>query len=117
MAFKVNDKKLRKVNKKIIRFINGRLPKLVLKEFKKNTPIDKGNARSNTKLKQGSGQFTVTGDYDYSGVIDKGKYPNPPNEGTGKTAGGYSTQAKKGIIKPTVDYTEKTVRKYIKRNS
>lgn len=116
MAFKVNDRKIRKVNKKILRWVNGRLPKLVEKEFKKNTPVDTGNARRNTNLKDTPSGFKVTGDYPYSGVIDRGEYPSPPKEGTGKTRGGYSTQAPKGIIDPTIKFTEKTVRRFLKRN-
>ena len=117
MAFKINDKKFRKVNKKIFNFVNNRLPKMVLKEFKDNTPRDKGNAKRNTKLKNTFKGFEVVGDYEYSGVLDRGEFPNPPKEGTGKTRGGYSTQAPKGMSDPTIDYTEKTVTKYIKRNS
>ncbi len=117
MGFKVNEKKFRKVNKKILSFVNNRLPKMVLKEFKDNTPRDKGNARSNTKLKKTMKGFDVIGDYNYSGVLDNGEYPNPPKAGTGKTRNGYSTQAPKGMSEPTIDYTEKTVTRYIKRNS
>jgi len=112
---KINDKKFRKVNKKILNFLNRRLPNLVLEEFKSNTPKDSGNARRKTKMNKTPKGFKVTGNYPYSGVIDKGEYPDPPKAGTGKTSGGYSKQAPKGIVDPTIDFTEDTVKKYIKR--
>tara|TARA_R110000796_G_scaffold61859_4_gene142975 strand:- start:64 stop:417 length:354 start_codon:yes stop_codon:yes gene_type:complete len=115
MAFSIDDRKLKKANKKLLKFLNRRLPKMVLKEFKNNTPKDGGNARRKTKLNKTVSGFKVTGNYPYSDVIDKGKYPNPPKAGTGKTSSGYSTQAPKGIIDPTIDYTEKTVNKHIRR--
>ena len=61
------------------------------------------------------------GDYDYSGVIDEGLYPNPPSAGTGKTTGGYSiknlrkARPKKGLLDPTVAFIEKTIKKVIRR--
>ena len=94
MGLKVNDKIYKRKIKKLQRYVANRLPKETLKEFKENTPRDKGNARRNTKLiKRTTRGFTIKGDYPYSGVIDRGEYPNPPKQGTGKTRGGYSTQA------------------------
>lgn len=117
MGFRVNETKFRKVNKKVLRFVNNRLPKLVLDEFKDNTPVDSGNGRRNTKLKNTRKGFDVVGDYKYSGVLDNGEFPNPPKQGTGKTRGGYSTQAPKGITEPTIKYTEKTVTNFLRRNT
>lgn len=111
----INDKLYRKRVKQLERFAKGRLPRMALNEFKDNTPRDKGNARRNTKLKKGIGEFTITGDYDYSGVLDKGLFPDPPQAGTGKTRGGYSTQAPKGMIEPTTDFIDKEVKKFIRR--
>lgn len=116
MGLKVNDRIYKKRIRKLKRYIRNKLPKESLKEFKENTPRDKGNARSKTKLKRVSSRgFTIQGDYEYSGVLDRGLFPNPPKEGTGKTKGGYSTQAPKGMVDPTTDFIEKEIRDFIRR--
>ena len=116
MALKVNDKIYRRKIKKLERYIANRLPEDALLEFKNNTPVGRGNARRKTKIKGKSKRgFTIIGDYEYSGVIDKGKYPNPPAEGTGKTKGGYSTQSPKGMTEPTMDSIRKKIKKFIGR--
>jgi hypothetical protein len=112
---KINDKIYRRKMKKLQRFVKTRLPQETLKEFKRLTPIDKGNARRSTKLKKRDRGFEVIGDYDYSGVIDRGEYPRNPVKRTGKTANGYSTQALKGMTEPTSDFVDKEVRDFIKR--
>lgn len=38
----------------------------------------------------------------YASVIEYGLYPNPPTHPTGKTVGGYSTQAPAGMVRITV---------------
>lgn len=111
----INDKIYKKRVKKLEQFAKNRLPRMALNEFKDNTPRDKGNARRNTKLRKGIKKFTITGNYDYSGVLDRGLYPDPPQAGTGKTRGGYSTQAPKGMIDPTADFVNKEVKKFIRR--
>jgi len=116
MAIKVNDRIYKRKIKKLKRYIATRLPKETLKEFKDNTPVDRGNARRKTKIKNKSKRgFTIIGDYDYSGVIDQGKYPNPPKQRTGKTRGGYSTQSPKGMTEPTLDMIREKIRKFIGR--
>ena len=115
MGMKVNDRLFRKKIKKLQRFIKNKLPTLALAEFKKNTPIDKGNARRKTKLTKKINGFKITGDYPYSGVIDRGEYPNPPKAGTGKTRGGYSTQAPKGIVDPTLDYIKDQMKRVTRK--
>lgn len=117
MGMKINDKIYRKKVKKLEKYVARRLPDASLKEFKANTPIDKGNARRNTTLRKRPNQFIIKGDYDYSGVLDRGLFPDPPSAGTGKTRGGYSTQAPKGMIEPTLKFIEDAVRKFIKRNT
>jgi hypothetical protein len=115
MALRINDKVYKKKIKKLEKFVANRLPKLTLDEYKQNTPIDGGNARRNTKItKKRRTGFTILANYAYSGVIDQGKYPNPPKAGTGKTKGGYSTQALKGMGDPTLKFIERTVKKYIR---
>lgn len=113
MAYKVNDKIYRKKVKRLERFAKTRLPRMALQEFKKNTPVDNGNARRNTQLSKRSKGFTISGDYEYSGVLDRGLFPRNPKQGTGKTRGGYSTQAPEGMIEPTVKYIEDVVRNFI----
>lgn len=115
MAYKVNDKIFKKRIKKLERFATRQLPNKTLDKFKKSTPIDKGNARRNTKLKRKAKGFNVIGDYNYSGVLDQGLYPLNPEQGTGKTSKGYSTQAPEGMVKPTLKFVNETVRDFVKR--
>lgn len=115
MTYKVNDRRIRRVTKSLKSYVQRGLPKDALKEMKKLTPIQSGNARRKTVLSTDKNGFKLTGNYPYSGVIDKGGYPNPPKEGTGKTRNGYSTQAPDGVTEPTVDFIEKTMRTKIKR--
>ena len=113
---KINDKIYKKRIRKLEKYVATRLPKETLNEFVQNTPIDTGNARRNTDLKRrGKRGFTIVGDYAYSGVLDKGKYPNPPKQGTGKTTDGYSNQAPTGMIQPTIKWLELTIKKFIRR--
>lgn len=113
----INSRKFRRNVKKAERFFNNTLPRKALKEFRKLTPRDRGNARRNTIMKKTPQGFEITGNYDYSGVIDRGLYPNPPKGGKGKTRGGYSKQAPKGMTKPTIKYLTREVRKFIRRLS
>tara|TARA_R100001086_G_scaffold96385_2_gene47929 strand:+ start:1938 stop:2288 length:351 start_codon:yes stop_codon:yes gene_type:complete len=115
MSAKINDKIYKRKIKKLLKFVKKRLPKKALQEFKANTPKESGFARRNTKLKESRRKFTITGDYDYSGVLDRGLYPNPPKAGTGKTSGGYSKKAPDGMVKPTSDFVDKEIKKYIRR--
>ena len=115
MGLKVNDKVYRRRIKKLQRYVNNRLPKEALAEFKDNTPIDGGNARRRTKItKRRKDGFTIKGDYAYSGVIDRGEYPKNPLRGTGKTRNGYSTQAPKGIVEPTIKWLTAKMKKIIR---
>ena len=113
--FRVSSKAFKKDIKKVKSYLRGRFPKEVLSDFKANTPIDKGNARKNTKLKRSMKGSEIVADYPYSGVIDKGLYPNPPMKGTGKTIGGYSTQARNGLVKPTLKEAEDRFDKFLRR--
>lgn len=115
MAYKVNDKIFKKRIKKLERFATRELPRKTLNEFKANTPIDRGNARRKTILKRKNKGFNVVGDYDYSGVLDQGLYPRNPENGTGKTIQGYSTQATQGMVKPTLKFVNQAVRDFVKR--
>ena len=120
----LDTKKFIKLNNKVLRFLKNTLPDKMLTEFKKNTPKGSvlqskapGNAKRNTKLKKYRNKFTITGDYPYSGVIDRGEYPNPPKKGTGRTRGGYSTQSPDGMIEPTLEYGNKIFANFIRRHN
>lgn len=115
MAMQVNDKIYRKKVKKLEKFVKRRLGRLALDEFKNNTPKDKGYAKRNTKLKRKNKGFDIVGDYNYSGVIDRGEYPVNPVSGTGKTIRGYSTQSPQGMTTPTGKFVDKAIRDFIKR--
>jgi hypothetical protein len=71
----------------------------IYNEFVKNTPIDRGNARRNTKL-QGK---KITADYAYAGVLEAGRgYRDGQMRG--------STQAPQGMTKPTLAFARKLLK-------
>ncbi len=111
----VNSRKFKRNIRKAEKFFNETLPKKALKEFKKLTPKDSGYARSKTQGKRTANGYEITGNYAYSGVIDRGLYPNPPKGGSSKTRGGYSKQAPEGMVRPTQKYLRRQVQKFIKR--
>ena len=114
VTLKVDDKLFKAQMRKIDRYVDYTLPREALKEYKKNTPAAKGgneNARRNTKRKG----KTIIGDYGYAGVLDDGLFPNPPKAGTGKTRGGYTTQALKGMATPTIATLQDLLDKYVKK--
>ena len=80
--------KLSQLNK----IIDQSMPQIYQK-FTQLTPIDTGNARSNTSL---SGR-TITANYSYADVLDQGR-----GFRDGQMRG--SIQAPNGMSKPTVDY-------------
>ena len=67
------------------------LTPLAHQEFVKNTPVDTGNARKNTKQIRDE----IRAEYPYAGRLDKG----------------YSKQAPRGMVEPTI----KWLQEYIKR--
>lgn len=113
--FKVNSKRFKRDLKKVKRYLNTRFPSQVLGDFKANTPIDSGNARRKTKLRSHTKGHQIIADYPYSRVLDEGEFPNPPAKGTGKTRDGYSTQAPKGMVEPTLEQAEKRFNRFIRR--
>jgi len=70
-----------------------KIPQDAFQYFVAQTPIRSGNARRNTHL---SGQ-TIFGDYPYAERLDEG----------------YSSQAPKGMIKPTEAYIDRQVKKLL----
>tara|TARA_R110002167_G_C12613714_1_gene646141 strand:+ start:619 stop:981 length:363 start_codon:yes stop_codon:yes gene_type:complete len=112
--FRVRTSKFKRVTRNTERYIKNNLPDDTLDEFKKNTPKDTGNAKRNTKKKKTAKGFEIIGNYDYSGVLDEGLFPKSPKAGTGKTRNGYSTQAPKGMVKPTREWLIKTLKRKIK---
>ena len=117
----LNAKAFKKDLKKLEKFVYGRFAKSVLNTFKKETPRGDGplagNAKRNTKLKVSKSrqQIAIQTKYGYADVLDEGLYPNPPKKGTGKTIGGYSTQAQKGMSDPTAKKAEKEFDNFVRR--
>jgi len=70
-----------------------------------------GNAKKKTVRRRNS----VVGNYAYAGVLDDGLFPRNPKGGYGKTQGGYSKQAPKGMATPTIAYVQKQFAKYVKK--
>jgi|TARA_R110000737_G_scaffold64622_3_gene92391 hypothetical protein len=113
----VNSKAFKRDMKKLTRYIYGTFANEILKDFKKETPRDTGNARRKTKKKVSKGNSTIKilTNYPYGAVLDEGQYPNPPKQGTGKTVGGYSTQAPKGMTEPTLDKARKRLDTFVRK--
>jgi len=105
-TIKIDDKKFTQMINRVTKYITNTLPKEALAEYKANTPRDSGFARNNTKLTSSGNKKVINGNYAYAGVLDQGMFPNPPKKGTGKTSGGFSTQAPKGMSEPTIDFIE-----------
>ena len=80
----------------------GNLPKEAYKVFKDITPIDKGNARNNTRL-QGN---KIVGEYPYASVLDKGRHM------TNRGVRG-SKQAPKGMTQPTLQFIKDSINKIV----
>lgn len=117
-SIKVNQRKFKKNIRRAGSILTKKIPKAALKRFKKETPRaipGGGNARNKTVLKKNVKGFEILGNYPYSGVIDRGEYPNPPKKGAGKTRNGYSTQASRGMVDPTKSYIERLLRRYFRR--
>lgn len=71
------------------------LPMLGYKEFVKNTPVNKGNARRNTRLEKD----TIVADYPYARRLDEG----------------YSKQSPKGMTEPTEKYLQRETDKIMRK--
>jgi hypothetical protein len=50
--------------------------------------------------------FWLSNNLPYIDVLEFGEYPNPPKEGTGKTSGGFSTQAPSGMVRKSLKELE-----------
>ncbi len=72
------------------------VPKSGYDHFKQITPIRSGNARRRTRL-QGS---TIKADYPYAVRLDEG----------------WSKQAPKGMVQPTIEFMSKLVNKIMRSN-
>lgn len=120
----LDDRKLKKNLKKAKRYLTRRngLPREVLNEWKRVTPRgETGTARRSNKIRRTGKGFEIRGDYPYSGVIDRGLYPNPPKQGTGKTRDGYSrdnlrrARPYKGLVEPSIEFAIKKFKNFIRR--
>jgi hypothetical protein len=99
----------------ITRYITSDLAEAAHREFVKQTPKQSGNARRKTQLVRGRTRWDIVANYDYAQVLDQGLYPKFPKSGTGKTSGGYSTQAPQGMSKPTSEYLETELQRRFRR--
>jgi len=120
----LNDRRLKDNIRRMKRYLLRRqgLPSEVFKEWKRVTPIGQtGKAKRSNKLRRTGKGYTITGEYPYSGVIDRGEYPNPPKQGTGKTLGGYSrknlkkARPHKGLVEPSMEYAIKRFKRFLRR--
>lgn len=71
------------------------LAPLAHKEFVRNTPIDKGNARRSTTQVRGE----IKADYPYAGRLDDG----------------YSKQAPRGMVQPTIEWLQRYIKQKLGR--
>jgi len=97
-SVKISKRDMRKLQKEIDKAIDVSVEE-TYDFFKSTTPIDKGNARRNTKYRQKSTKRIIKGDYPYAGRLDDG----------------YSKQAPKGMTKPSLKEMEKQLTKEFRR--
>jgi galactokinase len=89
-----------KGNKAVQRKLNdisnklGNLPKEAYEVFVKNTPVQKGNARRNTVLRNQQ----IQANYPYAKRLNEG----------------YSKQAPNGMVEPTQNFVQERVSKIVK---
>lgn len=121
---KLDDRRLKKNLKKAKRYLTRRngLPREVLNEWKRVTPRgETGKARRSNKIRRTGKGYVIIGNYPYSGVIDRGEYPNPPKKGTGKTRDGYSkdnlrrARPHKGLVEPSIEFAKDKFKKFLRR--
>lgn len=72
-----------RLNKVLKTLDNNNITDVAFKYFVENTPIDKGNARRNTKKENNE----IIADYPYAKRLEEG----------------YSNQAPKGMVEPTLE--------------
>lgn len=104
-----------------------------LKQIVEQTPVDTGRARNNWFLSVGqpfslSGQTNslaqitenmpksvigknlyFTNNLPYAVTLEYGGYPNPPQNPTGKTQGGFSLQAPNGWVRSTLKLMQRRI--------
>lgn len=127
-TFRISDRKLKRNIRKAKKYLlnKNNFPTEVFKEFKRVTPkgdgATGGNAKRKTKLKRIGRGYQIRGEYPYSGVIDKGLYPNPPKDKTAnKTKGGYSkknlnlAKPDKGLVEPALNFAKSRFRRFLRR--
>lgn len=60
-----------------------------------------GTARRNWRVEDQDGRTLIVNETPYIEILEFGGFPNPPVKGTGRTIGGYSTQAPQGMVRVT----------------
>jgi len=109
----------------------------------KKTPVDTGWARGgwvaslgspnrSAGIKDKSGQsaisknavvalsapgkvYYLSNNVEYIGVLEYGGFPNPAKQGTGKTAGGFSLQSPRGMVRMTMMEVKKELSRQVRR--
>lgn len=93
MATRINDLEVKAMFEQL-----NQLPDELVKDayqvFRKNTPVDKGNARRNTILRR----TTIEADYNYAQPLDEG----------------HSKQSPQGMTKPTIEFLESELEKKVR---
>ena len=70
------------------------------------------------KIKSDGTQFdhiAISNNLPYAKVVEYGGYPNPPKTDSGKTVGGYSKQAPKGMLRISLLKFNSIARKHAKK--
>lgn len=98
VSLKINKSDMRKLQSRIDNAVNNATED-TYDFFKRKTPIKSGNARRNTKYKEGSRSTKIIGDYNYSGVLDAGR----------------SKQAPKGMTSPSLQELRKQIAKNFRK--
>lgn len=99
----------------IDQYVKGSLSQSAYRHFRAITPRRSGNAQSKTRLQSTRTGWAILADYPYAQVLDQGLYPRTPQGGTGRTSGGYSTQAPRGMSEPTLEHINRELQRNLRR--
>lgn len=102
MSFSLSVKQFVDDTKKEMERVTAETADELLATVTDRTPIDEGNAKASWHMDQYDNRYRIYNTASYFYVLEFGLFPNPPKQGTGKTVGGYSTQAPQGIVGITV---------------
>jgi len=101
VKFTTSDREFQKQMKSIDKDVNDRLGREAYHYFRGQTPIDQGYARRNTEYKSKRDVKEIIADYPYSERLNTG----------------WSQQAPRGMVKPTIEFIKKRVQEMIGKNN